>query len=72
MLPLPSSCETENVILVGGVAQVSVVDKHGSTTVRMKELRPVKAVTKTPFRNIWLIAMVYTPTPESSMKVGVV
>jgi hypothetical protein len=68
--PRESSWETENVISISADAQASVVDKHGSTTSRTKELGPTKVETTTPFRVKGLRVIVYTPTPEFSLKGG--
>jgi hypothetical protein len=59
-----SSWETENVMSVSAAAQVSVVDRHGSTTSRTNELGPTKLETRTPFRVNGLNVIVYTPTSE--------
>ena len=68
--PSESSWETENVMSISAAAQVSVVDKHGSTTSRTNELGPTKVETTTPFRVKGFRLIVYTPTPEFSLKVG--
>lgn len=62
--PSESSWETENVTSISAAAQVSVVDKHGSTTSRTNDFGPTKVETRTPFRVNGLNVIVYTPTSE--------
>lgn len=70
--PSELSWETEKDISVSAAAHASEVVRHGSTTVRTNEFGPTNVDTTTPFSVKGLRVIVYTPTSESSVKVGVV